>query len=151
MESGSAVFLAGYWGKSECERGSRNYLSKKPGMFLELDHQKLQLFKTTKLLVTECYRLTRLFPTDEKFAMSQQIGRAALSVHLNIAEAASRRSSPERRRYHEIARGSLIELDAAFEIALALNYLEKTTMQAMGSYLIDSFKMLSGLIRNSAP
>jgi len=47
----------------------------------------------------------------------QQVRRAALSVHLNIAEGCSRKSKSERRRYFEIARGSVIEIDAAIGIA----------------------------------
>ena len=49
--------------------------------------------------------------------MTSQIRRAALSVHLNIAEGASRRSELERRRYYEISRGSIIEIDAALDMA----------------------------------
>jgi four helix bundle protein len=54
--------------------------------------------------------------------MASQIRRAALSVHLNIAEGCSRRSETERKRYYEVARGSLIEIDAALDIADSLNY-----------------------------
>ncbi len=57
--------------------------------------------------------------------MVSQIRRAALSVHLNIAEGASRRSAVERARYFEIARGSLIEIDAALTIAESLGYLRQ--------------------------
>lgn len=55
-------------------------------MFLQLAHTKLGVFQASRLLTLECYRITRLFPADERFAMTQQIRRAALSVHLNIAE-----------------------------------------------------------------
>jgi four helix bundle protein len=47
-------------------------------------------------------------PSDEKFGMISQIRRAAFCVHLNIAEGASRKSENERKRYYEIARGSVI-------------------------------------------
>lgn len=82
-------------------------------MFLQLNHQKLEVFKTSGLVVSECYRLSKTLPVEEKFGMISQIRRAALSVYLNIAEGASRKSELERRRYYEIARGSLIEIDAA--------------------------------------
>ena len=55
--------------------------------------------------------------------MSQQIRRAALSVHLNIAEGCSRRSQAERKRFYEIARGSVVEIDTALDIAVDLKYL----------------------------
>lgn len=56
-------------------------------------------------------------PIDEKFGMITQIRRAALLVHLNIAEGFSRKSEAERKRYFEISRGSIIEIDAAMDIA----------------------------------
>ena len=81
-------------------------------MFLTLDHMKLDIFQVSKRLVRGCYRETLLFPNEEKFALISQIRRAALSVHLNIA-ACSRQSEKERRGYYIVARGSLVELDAA--------------------------------------
>jgi four helix bundle protein len=56
------------------------------------------------------------FPVEEKFGVTSQIRRAALSVHLNIAEGASRKSEAERKRYYEISRGSVIEIDAALDM-----------------------------------
>ena len=56
-------------------------------------------------------------PIDEKFGMITQIRRVALLVHLNIAEGFSRKSEAERKRYFEISRGSIIEIDAAMDIA----------------------------------
>ncbi len=55
-------------------------------MFLQLAHTKLESFKVSQELAMECYKITKLFPDSEKFAMVQQLRRAALSVHLNIAE-----------------------------------------------------------------
>ena len=53
------------------------------------------------------------FRQEEKFGLVQQIRRAALSAHLNLAEGFSRKSEAERRRFFGISRGSLIEIDAA--------------------------------------
>ena len=69
--------------------------------------------------------MTKLFPTEEKFDMVQQIRRAALSVHLNITEGCSRKSKIERIRYFEIAIGSVIEIDSALDIAFKLSYSTK--------------------------
>ncbi len=82
-------------------------------MFLTLNHQKLEIYSLFKSFVQACYQLTNTFPADEKFGMISQIRRAALSVHLNIAKGSSRKSEVERKRYYEIARGSVIESDAA--------------------------------------
>jgi four helix bundle protein len=115
-------------------------------MFLTLNHQKLDTYEASKNFVLECYKVSKLFPTDEKFGMISQIRRAALSVHLNIAEGSSRKSEAERKRYYEIARGSLIEIDAALDIANELGYIETSLAKNLGSLMIKCFKMLTGLI-----
>ena len=116
-------------------------------MFLELAHTKKDVFQESKKFTLECYRITMDFPPDEKFAMVQQIRRAALSVHLNIAEGCSRKSETERKRFFEISRGSVIEVDTALDIAQELNYKTKEQLQTLGKYLVSTFKQLSGLIR----
>ncbi len=115
-------------------------------MFLQLAHTKLHVYQFSRTLALECYKITRLFPTDEKFAMVQQIRRAPLSVHLNISEGCSRKSKAERSRYFEIARGSVIEIDAALEIAHQLEYASLEQLQITGEKIINTFKLLSGMI-----
>ncbi|MBK9939667.1 MAG: four helix bundle protein [Chitinophagaceae bacterium] len=117
-------------------------------MFLKLNHQKLDVFNTTRQFVSECYKMTNILPADEKFGMSTQIRRAAVSVYLNIAEGASRKSETERKRYYEIARGSLIEIDAALDIANDLEYLKNVDTSKLGETMIICFKLLSGLIKS---
>lgn len=118
-------------------------------MFLLLNHQALDLYVTSRILVKECYNLTRHLPTEERFGLSNQIRRAATSVHLNIAEGASRKSSIERRRHYEIARGSVIEIDAALYILNDLHYLTELPLDILKDLMIRSFKMLSALIKIS--
>lgn len=115
-------------------------------MFLNLNHQKLDVYAVSKQFVLECYRLTKSLPTEEKFGLITQIRRAALSVHLNIAEGSSRKSEAERKRYYEIARGSVIEIDAALDIAVDLSYLDGIKIESLGESMIRCFKILTGLI-----
>lgn len=115
-------------------------------MFLDLAHTKKPVFEESRRFVLECYKMTRDFPQEEKFAMVQQIRRAALSVHLNIAEGCSRKSEQERKRFFEISRGSVIEIDTAFDIANSLNYKTKQELDKLGIHLISTFKQLSALI-----
>lgn len=115
-------------------------------MFLTLNHQQLEVFKASKYFVLECYRLTKTLPSEEKFGMISQIRRAALSVHLNIAEGCSRKSESERKRFYEISRGSIVEIDAALDIAKELNYLSEYNTDNVGKAMISCFKILSGLL-----
>lgn len=117
-------------------------------MFLQLAHTKLNVFQYSKSLALECYRITKLFPQEERFAMSQQIRRAALSVHLNIAEGSSRKSAAERKRYFEIARGSVIEVDAAIGISFELHYVDLQQLKPLEQLILQSFKTLTGLINH---
>lgn len=78
--------------------------------------------------------------------MTQQIRRAALSTHLNIAEGCSRRSVSERNRYLEIARGSLVEVDAAIDIAVALEYFLEQDLRELAKTMNNCFACISGMI-----
>ncbi|HEV8504648.1 MAG TPA: four helix bundle protein [Chitinophagaceae bacterium] len=114
-------------------------------MFLQLAHTKTPVFQESKKFILECYRITKDFTKDEKFAMVQQMGRAALSVHLNIAEGYSRKSE-NGRRFFEISRGSIIEIDAAVDIAFSLKYKTEEELKQLGDHLISTFKQLTGLM-----
>jgi four helix bundle protein len=119
-------------------------------MYLSLEHQGLIAFQYARTLVKESYLLTRRLPLSEKYGLVTQINRAAISVPLNIAEGASRKSETERKRYFEIARGSVIEIDTALDLAYDLTYITKESTAILGGVLIKCFKTLSGLIK-SAP
>lgn len=115
-------------------------------MFLELSHTKLDVFKVSKEFVLACYKETKEFPAEEKFGMISQIRRAALSVHLNIAEGCSRKSLAERKRFYEIARGSLVEVDTALDIAVDLSYTSKVKMNELGVLIKRTFQLISKMI-----
>ena len=116
-------------------------------MFLLLNHQRLDIYKAVKEFVLECYKLTKLFPSDERFSLTQQIRRAAISVHLNIAEGCSRKSVAERKRYFEVSRGSIIEVDAALDIAYALGYISQHDLIQLESYTIRCFSMICKMMK----
>ena len=115
-------------------------------MFIQLKHKSLNVYSSVSELVKEVYKVFLALPDSEKFNMVQQIRRAALSVKLNLSEGCSRRSAAERRRYFEIARGSLIEIDAALETAVDLNYLSLNSLGKASELLNKCFAMLSKMI-----
>ena len=115
-------------------------------MFLQLGHTKMEVYSASRKLISACYKLTQTFPPEERFALSQQIRRAAISNHLNIAEGSSRKSDAERRRFYEIARSSVIEIDAALGAANDLGYCKIEHMQTLGESLVTCFKLARGLI-----
>lgn len=115
-------------------------------MFLELSHTRLDVFKVSREFVLACYKQTKNFPQEEKFGMISQIRRAALSVHLNVAEGCSRKSVKERTRFYEIARGSLIETDTAFDIAVDLGYIPAEKIKELGLLIARVFRMISKMM-----
>jgi len=117
-------------------------------MFLQLNHRNLDVFKVARSFCFECYQVSKRFPGEEKFNMTSQIRRAALSVVLNIAEGCSRKSEAERKRYFEISRGSLIEVDAAFDMANDLGYLDNYKTEILNKTAKRTFSMLSKMISN---
>jgi four helix bundle protein len=118
-------------------------------MFLKLNHQQLDVSRFSRPLVIECYKITKSFPSEERFILAAQIRRAALSAHLNIADGASRKSTSERKRFYEIARGSIIEVDAALEISIDLNYCTIKDLEDLSFLLVKCFKILCGLIEST--
>ena len=115
-------------------------------MFLKLAHTNLEVYKFSYALTLEAYKVTKKLPDSERFNLVSQIRRAAISVHMNIAEGSSRKSIVERKRYYEIARGSVIEIDTALDIAFGLEYITKENLQKLGELIITNFKLLTGLI-----
>ncbi|MBD0333808.1 MAG: four helix bundle protein [Chitinophagaceae bacterium] len=115
-------------------------------MFIQLKHKSLNIYSAIRELVKETYKVSLLLPQEEKFNMVQQIRRAALSVKLNFAEGATRKSEAERKRYYEVARGSVVEIDAALETAVDLNYFKMESLKDMGELLNKCFAMLTKTI-----
>lgn len=88
------------------------------------------------------------FPKEEKFVLVSQMRRADISVCSNLAEGFARFSKIEKRRFYEISRSSLVEIDTQIEISLVRKYLQKEGIGKLEQYLESVFKMLSKMISN---
>jgi four helix bundle protein len=115
---------------------------------LNLSHKNLEVYKFSLELVKEIYKHTKLFPKEEQFVLVTQLRRAAISVSSNLAEGATRLSSKEKKRFYEIARASLVEIDTQIEISLMLEYLRKENIVDFEKYEESVFRMLSKMISN---
>lgn len=89
-----------------------------------MTHKDLEVWKLSVSLVIDIYQLSLSLPKDEKFGLSAQIKRAAISVPSNIAEGAGRKSTKELLRFLDIANGSLSELETQLIIIEKLNFAE---------------------------
>lgn len=112
----------------------------------ERPHERLHVWRDAMDLVEVVYKISAAFPDTERFTLTAQLHRAAISVPSNIAEGAARRSTPEYLRFLSIARGSLSELDTQLQIAERLGYIKHNVDT---TELLDrTFAKLNALIRS---
>jgi four helix bundle protein len=98
-------------------------------------------------LAKEVYKVTRRFPTDERFGLTSQMQRAAVSVSSNIAEGQSRRTTGEFRQFLYQALGSLAEVDTQLVLARELGYLGEGDSEHAQALVKEVRKMIHALVR----
>jgi four helix bundle protein len=97
-------------------------------------------------LVTDVYRVTRSFPREELYGLTNQLRRAAVSVPSNIAEGQAHFSRKEFHHFLSHARGSLVEIETQLTIAQNLEYLSPSQMRVLLDKAAELGKVLNGLI-----
>ena len=90
--------------------------------------KELIVWQKAHQFVLEIYRFTRAFPSDEKFGLTSQIRRAAVSVPANIAEGFPKRGASDKTRFFNIAQGSLEEVHYYLILAKDLGYGDSTKL-----------------------
>jgi four helix bundle protein len=91
--------------------------------------RELKVWQRSHALVLEIYRLTKGFPSEERFGLVAQLSRAAASVPTNLAEGAKRQSRPDYARFINIAEGSLAETEYLVLLSRDLGYLSSRTAE----------------------
>lgn len=100
-------------------------------------HQKLDLWRRAIKFVVSIYRITERFPKEEKFGLTSQVRRAAVSIAANIAEGAARTSTKEFLQFLSVSQGSASEADTELVSACELRYLIQTEYEYFGRELND--------------
>jgi four helix bundle protein len=108
-------------------------------------YRDLLVWQKAMDLVVEIYRLSRDFPTSEKFALASQMQRAAVSIPSNIAEGHARKSSGAFVNHLSIAAGSLAELETQILLSERLCFCTKEFSAALLSRTDEIGRMLNGL------
>jgi four helix bundle protein len=116
---------------------------------LKLNHKNLDVWQLALKFVSLIYEVTSNYPKDELFGLTNQTRRASISISANIAEGSSRKSLFVRKRFYEIARSSLVEVDNHLEIAITLNYLDDKTVKIIDEKLNELFAKLSKFIERA--
>ena len=111
-------------------------------------HEQLDVWNKAVDPVVSVNRTTEPFPKEEKFGLTSQIRRAAVSVPANIAEGAARPSSKEFAYFLSNAQGSASELETELLIALRLGFLSEKSYRELRSSLGSIGRMLIGLTKH---
>jgi len=98
--------------------------------------------------VTNIYKITSLFPNDEKYSLIDKIRRASVSISLNIAEGSGSGTNPEFVRFLKMAQRSTYEVMTALEIAFNLKYFNQKTFEETINEVDELSAMISGLIKS---
>lgn len=110
-------------------------------------HKDLDCWKKGVELVTYVYKVTKDFPKDELYGLTNQIRRAAISIPSNIAEGAARNSNKEFVQFLYIALGSISELETQFIISKNLNFISDEIYEYINNLILNVKKLILGLIK----
>lgn len=110
---------------------------------LKLNHKNLDVWRLAIKFVSKIYMVTAKYPKEELFGLTSQTRRAATSISANIAEGASRK------RFFEISRSSLVEVDTHIEIAKELEFLGEKILSELEKDLNELFAKLSNFIKKA--
>lgn len=110
-----------------------------------MKYSELLVWQKAMAMVTDIYKITVFFPNEERFGLSSQMRRAAVSVPSNIAEGHGRKATAAYLNHLSIAYGSLMELETQIQIAVRLNYIQEDKASALMAQTDEIGKMLSGL------
>jgi four helix bundle protein len=110
-------------------------------------YRELDVWKLALRTAIECYRLTELFPATERFGLTAQLRRAAVSISANLAEGHNRRSRRAYLNHVNIALGSQAEAETLLELALRLSMVDQQQTAPVVRALAQIGRMLHALSR----
>jgi len=107
----------------------------------------LEAWKSAHGLAIAVYALTKTYPRDEMFGITNQMRHSAVSVASNIAEGFSRNSPKEKAQFYSIAKGSLTELESQMLISRDIGLISANEFSKAEQLIRQTNKLLSGLLR----
>lgn len=114
-------------------------------------HRRLVVWQKAMHLTEEIYRVTVALPSTERFGLVTQMRRSCISIPSNIAEGCGRRSWKDRRRFLDVAYGSLLQLETQLEVSWRLGYVTEGTLKSLIPLTSEIGQMLNGLKRSLRP
>ena len=114
-------------------------------------YRKLIAYLKAKEVVKHTYKLLKKFPSEERYAMCDQLRRASVSITSNIAEGVNRYSVKEKAHFIEMSFGSLMEVSSQFEVSEELGYITAEERLSMDKLIEEVARLLSGLQNSYKP
>lgn len=118
------------------------------GKGLNTPHKRLDAWSLSMESVVQIYKATETFPHEERFGLTSQLRRSAVSIHSNIAEGAARQTKKEFLNSLHISQGSVSEVDTELELANRLGFLPDDLHTSLVHTLERIDSLISGLIRS---
>ena len=116
------------------------------GDFKTRSHRDLIVWQKAMILVSAVYKLSISLPADEKFGLTSQIRRAAVSIPSNIAEGRARSTKKDYLQFLHIALGSTAELETQLEICLDLRFISRQAYESTLAMLEEVRRMLVAMM-----
>ena len=114
---------------------------------VQQNYKDLRVWQNSRELVKHIYLLTQHFPAEERFGLSNQMRRAAVSVPSNVAEGNGRQYPRDTIQFLVIARGSLYELDTQCHLAFDLLFIDIKQLNDITERITNCIKLVQGFIR----
>lgn len=109
----------------------------------------LDAWKEAHKLVLIIYKITKIFPKEEMFGLTNQMRRAVISITSNIAEGFSRNSFKEKLQFYSMAQGSLTEVQNQLLAAKDIGYITEEDFNNIAEQSVKAHKIINGLIKKS--
>lgn len=110
--------------------------------------KELKVWQEARTLVKAVYQLSKAFPDDERFGLTNQVRRSAISIPSNIAEGCGRKTDKDFCHFLYVSQGSVFELETQLILALDLEYINQETFDTIEIEVTKVQKMLNGLINS---
>lgn len=121
------------------------------GMKNNASFRDLRVWRDAMTLVEDVYRVSKTFPADERFGLTAQLRRAAVSIPSNIGEGKRRKRQRAFLHHLDIALGSQGEVDVQLELALRLGFVKRSQYDEIARRVDEVGRMLNGLISSMQP
>lgn len=112
------------------------------------NYKDLKVWQKSYQLCLEIYKVTKEFPKEERYGLTSQIRRAAVSVPSNIAEGYGRKTTPEYIQFLYVAYGSTCELETQIFLSGDLGYIETEKLEKLQEEIGEVERMLKALIKS---